>query len=173
MLAILKSHTEDFFDRMICEMESRPEEFDIQKIQKAQNTFKDIIKIALPLTIQNIALENVGTSKLKSILEGVIQKESLDNFKKFFSTFLYADLRLPGLKNILHQYAKDAQDKSLLKIIFFKLLYYYQFRYFSSSLDVFLENTLANVNIKLQSKNKFSKGQWIDNLKKLDRSSMT
>ena len=62
---------------MICEMESRPEEFDIQKIQKAQNTFKDIIKIALPLTIQNIALENVGTSKLKSILEGVIQKESL------------------------------------------------------------------------------------------------
>ena len=173
MLAILKSHTEDFFDRMICEMESRPEEFDIQKIQKAQNTFKDIIKIALPLTIQNIALENVGTSKLKSILEGVIQKESLDNFKKFFSTFLYADLRLPGLKNILHQYAKDAQDKSLLKIIFFKLLYYYQFRYFSSSLDVFLENTLADVNIKLQSKNKFSKGQWIDNLKKLDRSSMT
>ena len=173
MLAILKRHTEEFFDRMICEMESRPEEFDIQKIQKAQNTFKDIIKIALPLTIQNIALENVGTSKLKSILEGVIQKESLDNFKKFFSTFLYADLRLPGLKNILHQYAKDAQDKSLLKIIFFKLLYYYQFRYFSSSLDVFLENTLADINIKLQNKNKFSKGQWIDNLKKLDRPSIT
>lgn len=171
MLAILKKHTEEFFDRMISEMECRPEEFDVQKIKKAQNTFIDIIKIALPLAVQNIALENVGTSKLKSVLEGVIQNESLDNFKKFFSTFLYADLRLPGLRNVLHQYAKDAQDKSLLKIIFFKLLYYYQFRYFSPSLDSFLENTLANINIKLQDKNKFSKGRWIDKLKKLDRPS--
>ncbi len=173
LLAILKSHTEEFFDRMISEMASRPEEFNVQKIQKTQNTFKDIVKIALPLTVQSIALENVGTSKLKSILEEVIQNESLDNFKKFFSTFLYADLRLPGLKNVLYQYAKDAQDKSLLKIIFFKLLYYYQFRYFSSSLDAFLEDTLANINIKLQDKNKFSKGRWIKNLKKIDRPSRT
>ena len=173
MLAILKRHTEEFFDRMISEMENRPEEFDVQRIQKTQNTFKDIIKIALPLTVQSIALENVGTSKLKSVLEGVIQNGSLDNFKKFFSTFLYADLRLPGLRNVLHQYAKNAQDKSLLKIIFFKLFYYYQFRYFSSSLDAFLENTLADINFKLQDKNKFSKGRWIDNLKKLDRPTAT
>lgn len=170
VLAILKKYTEEFFDQIVAEMESDPEKYNIEKIQKAKNIFTDILKIALPIAVQNIALENVGTSKLKSILEDIIQAQTLSDFKKFFSVFMFADLRLPGLQNTLYQYAKNAQNKSLLKIIFFKFLYYYQFRYFSSSLDSFLENTLADINIKLHDGNKYKKGKLIDNLKKFDRS---
>lgn len=169
MLAILKKHTEEYFDRMLSDMESKPEEFDYETLQKAQNTAKDILKIALPLAIENIALENIGTSKLKAILESNIQSTKADDFKKFFSVFLFADLRLPGLKIVLNNYAKGPHDKSLLKIIFFKFLYYYQIRYFSSSLDSFLENILADINIKFRGDNKFSKERLIQNIKKIDR----
>lgn len=169
MLAILKKQTEKYWNEILSEMESKPGEFAVERLKKAENAARDIIKIALPLSVENIALENVGTAKLKAILESNIQIEGSDAFKKFFSVFLFADLRLPGLQNILGQYAKEAKDKSLLKIIFFKFLYYYQFRYFSSSLDSFLENTLADINIKLQNSNKFKKEQLISNIKKMDR----
>ena len=169
MLAILKKHTEEHFDRILLDMEGKPEEFDLETLQKTKNTAKDILKIALPLAVENIALENVGTSKIKSILEANVQSATANDFKKFFSVFLFADLRLPGLKTILNNYAKGAHDKSLLKIIFFKFLYYYQLRYFSSSLDSFLENILADINIKLRGDNKFSKEHLIQNIEKIDR----
>lgn len=164
-LAIFKKHTEEFFDDMISEMEQNPEKYDAQQVTRAKNTLIDILKIALPLSIQNIALENIGTTKLRSIFDDAIKNSSLGNFKKFFSVFMFADLRLPGLQKVLQSYASEAQDKSLLKIIFFKLLYYYQFRYFSSSLDSFLENTLADINIKLNNGSKYAKSSIVNKIK--------
>ena len=69
---------------------------------------------------------------------------------------MYCDLRLPGLQNVLKSYCTDAKDKSLLKIIFFKLLYYYRFRYFSSSLDPFFENILADINERVSRDSKLT-----------------
>ena len=63
-------------------------------------------------------------------------------------------------------YVAEANNKSLLTIIFFKLLYYYRFRYFSSSLDPFFENILADINIKLHGGNKLRKDRIISELKK-------
>ena len=131
-------------------MENIPENSNEENIKQAKNTFNDIIKITLPLCIQNIALENIGTVKLRSILEQAILSSKKDDFQKFFSVFIYADLRLPGLQSVLSKYANEVENKSLLKIIFFKLLYYYQFRYFSPSLDSFLENTLAETKCCLE-----------------------
>lgn len=164
-LAIFKKHTEEFFDDMISEMEQNPEKYDAKQVTRAKNTLIDILKIALPLSIQNIALENIGTTKLRAIFDEAIKNSSLDDFKKFFSVFMFADLRLPGLQKVLQSYASEAKDKSLLKIIFFKLLYYYQFRYFSSSLDSFLENTLADINIKLSNGSKYAKPSIVNKIK--------
>ena len=79
---------------------------------------------------------------------------------------MFSDLLLPGLKQILKDYVTEAADKSLLTIIFFKLMYYYRFRYFSPALDSFFENILADINIKLNGGNKTQKNRVISELKK-------
>lgn len=165
MLAILKSETEDFLKKQLEKMESKPEEFDKEEIEKEQNIAADILKIALPITLQNIALENVGTAKLHNIFYEKIKSDTSYDFEKFFSVFLVTDLRLPGIKNVIKQYLSEPKRKALLKIIFVKILYYYHFRYFSPSLDPFMENTLFDINAKLNNTNKFNKLQWINGIK--------
>jgi len=127
---------------------------------------QDVLKITIPLVLQNIAFENIGTTKLKSIIEGVIKDKNSSEFSRFFSVFMFSDLHLPGLQRVLKEYVAEAESKSLLTIIFFKLLYYYRFRYFSPSLDPFFENILADINIKLHGRNKLIKDRIIYDLKR-------
>ena len=166
MLGIFKRTTEEYFNSEISDMEQLPEKYTPEDLNKVKALMEDVLKISLPLALENIALENIGTTKLKSIIERGFEDGSRDEFSRFFSVFLYCDLRLPGLQNVLKSYCTDAKDKSLLKIIFFKLLYYYRFRYFSSSLDPFFDNILADINIKLNGGNKLRKGVIIQELKK-------
>lgn len=165
MLGIFKQTTEEYFNNEISNMKQLPDKYTPEYLNKVKAIMEDILKISLPLVLQNIALENIGTTKLKSIIERGFEDGSKDDFSRFFSVFLYCDLRLPGLQNALKSYCTDVKDKSLLKIIFFKLLYYYRFRYFSSSLDPFFENILADINIKLNGGNKSQKGAIIQGLK--------
>ena len=166
MLGIFKKSTEDYFNGEISEIEQLPGEHTEEDIGKLKQDMQDILKISIPIFLQNVALENVGTTKLKSIIEGVIKDKNSNDFSKFFSVFLFSDLHLPGLKQVLKEYITGITNKSLLTIIFFKLLYYYRFRYFSSSLDPFFENILADINIKLYGKNKWHKDRIISDLKK-------
>lgn len=166
MLGIFKQATEEYFNSKISDMEQFPEKYPTEALNEVKDFVEDFLKISLPMILENIALENIGTIKLKNIIERNIENGRKDEFSKFFSVFLYCDLRLPGLQNVLKSYCADVKDKSLLKIIFFKLLYYYSFRYFSSSLDPFFENILADINIKLNGGNKSRKSAIIHELKK-------
>lgn len=161
MLSALKQNTERNLGEKISGMESLPEKYSEKSIRRAKAVVQDILKIAIPLAIQNIALENIGTSKLSIIIKQNIDNASIDGFAKFFSVFLMCDLRLPGFKNVLKDYVQSIRDRSMLKIIMFKLMYYYQFRYFSSSLDTFLEDMLADINIRLNKSNKNVKSNLI------------
>ena len=166
MLGIFKQTAEEHFNSKISDMEHFTDKYTPEDLNKAKTFMKDFLKISLPLILENIALENIGTTKLKYIIERSIEDEKRDEFSRFFSVFLYCDLRLPRLQNVLKTYCTDVKDKSLLKIIFFKLLYYYSFRYFSSSLDPFFENILADINIKLNGGSKSRKSAIIHELKK-------
>lgn len=166
MLGILKKNVEDYFNAEVSEMEQLPDKYSPEDIRKFNNLMQDVLKISLPIALQNIALENIGTTKLKPIIEGVIKDKNSSEFAKFFSVFMFSDLHLPGLKQILKDYVTEAADKSLLTIIFFKLMYYYRFRYFSPALDSFFENILADINIKLNGGNKTQKTRVILELKK-------
>lgn len=166
MLGIFKKNTEEYFNGEVSEMEQLPEKYTPEDICKLKAIMQDVLKISIPIVLQNIALENVGTTKLKSIIEGVIKDKNSSEFARFFSVFMFSDLHLPGLQRVLKEYVAEANNKSLLTIIFFKLLYYYRFRYFSSSLDPFFENILADINIKLHGGNKLRKDRIISELKK-------
>lgn len=166
MLGILKRSTEEYFNSEISDMKQLPEKYTQEDLNKVKALMEDVLKISLPLVLQNIALENIGTIKLKNIIEKGFEDGNNDEFSKFFSVFLYCDLRLPKLQHILKSYCTDVKDKSLLKIIFCKLFYYYKFRYFSSSLDPFFENILADINIKLNGGNRLQKSAIIQEFKK-------
>lgn len=166
MLGIFKKNTEEYFNGEVSEMEQLPEKYTPEDVRKLKAIMQDVLKISIPIVLQNIALENVGTTKLKSIIEGVIKNKNSSEFARFFSVFMFSDLHLPGLQRVLKEYVEEANNKSLLTIIFFKLLYYYRFRYFSSSLDPFFENILADINIKLHGGNKLRKDRIISELKK-------
>lgn len=164
MLGVLKKTTEDFYNEEISSMESSPEQYSKKDIAELEEILKDIIKITLPIALQNIALENIGTVKLKKVIEDAINSSSLD-FQKFFSVFLYCDLRIPGLREVIKSYCADIKNKSLLTIIFFKLLYYYRLGYFSPSLNQFLEKTLVNINSKLYNCSKVESNNIISKYK--------
>ena len=166
MLGIFKKNTEEYFNGELSDMEELPEKYTDEDIREIKALMQDVLKITIPIALQNIALENIGTTKLKSIIEGVIKNKNSSEFSRFFSVFMFSDLHLPGLKQVLKEYVAEANNKSLLTIIFFKLLYYYRFRYFSPSLDPFFENILADINIKLHGGNKFRKDRLISDLKK-------
>lgn len=168
VLGIFTKRTEEYYEQEITDMQQSPEEFSEKEIQEVKEIAKDIIKIALPIILQNIALENIGTVKLKKVIEYVIINNSND-FQKFFSVFLYCDLRIPGLRDIIKNYCYETKNKSLLTIIFFKLMYYYRFGYFSSSLDQFLENTLKDINSKLYSCSKVESNLLISKVKNQKR----
>ena len=165
MLGIFIRRTEEFYYKEFNDFEQLPEDCDEKELE---NFVKDIIKISLPLMLENIALENIGTTKLKKIIEDVV-KDSPNSFSKFFSVFLYCDLRIPGLRDVLKAYCAESNDKSLLTIIFFKLLYYYRFGYFSNSLDQFLEKTLMDINSKLYNCSKVESNVLVGKLKSQKR----
>lgn len=166
MLGIFKKSAEDFFNEEVSEMKQFPDQYSDEDIEEIKTLMQDMLKISLPIALQNIALENIGTIKLKSIIEGVIKDKNSSDFARFFSVFLFSDLHLPGLRGVLEEYIAGITNKSLLTIVFFKLLYYYRFRYFSPSLDSFFENILADINIKLYGKNKKQKDRVISEFKK-------
>ena len=115
----------------------------------------DLLKIIFPLVIQNIILDNIGSSKLKSAIISEIESiQDINSFNKFLLVFLYSDLRLDGFVLILEEYVKSVDSKDLLKIIFFKLMYYYRFRYFSPKVSIVIKNLLSEILLKLNKKSK-------------------
>ena len=165
ILAIMKHMAEDKCEKKLLEMRAEPEKYTEEDIQNTESIAKDFIRIVLPIGIQNVALENIGTIKLKNTFESRMKSSDANGFGKFFTTFILCDLRAKGVGEILRKYVAEVKDKSLLKIVFFKLLYYYQFRYFSRNLDAVLENALADINHKLSGQAKFNKSATIKQIK--------
>lgn len=163
LLAIMKDFSERFFSDIVASNEN----LDSKEKARIKSLANDFMRIALPLSIQNIALDTIGTVKLKKVFEETYNKSAIDDFDMFFCVFTMCDLRLLSIQSTLTEYINKTQNKSLLKIIFFKLLYYYQFRYYGTTLDAFLLDKMADINLKIQHKSKMLKPKVIEEIKKL------
>lgn len=172
-LSQMKIETEEASKQIILKrIEKSTSKEETEKItRQIVQIVQDIIKISLPTMVENIALENIGSVKLKSVMQSFIDSADKESFEKFISLFLYADLRINGSIKYIQDYVRSADNKDFLKIIFFKLLYYYRFRYFSSDYDNTLENLLADVNLKLKNENKFDKSNLLKNIRQMERES--
>lgn len=112
-----------------------------------------------------MALDTIGTVKLRKMIEDTYNDDGSNDFDKFFCVFTLCDLRLPKIQLLLNTYVKQIKENALLKTIFFKLLYYYQFRYFGTDLDQFLLDTLAEIKVKINHKSRLYKQHYINQLK--------
>ena len=104
-----------------------------------------------------MALDTIGTVKLRKMIENTYNDDGSNDFDKFFCVFTLCDLRLPKIQLLLNTYVKQIKEDALLKTIFYKLLYYYQFRYFGTDLDQFLLDTLAEIKVKINHKSRLYK----------------
>lgn len=163
LLAIMKDFSERFFSEIL----SSDENLNTNEKTKINALANDFLRIALPLSIQNIALDAIGTVKLKKVFEETYNNSSPDDFDMFFCIFTMCDLRLPNIQSTLTEYIKRTKNTSLLKIIFFKLLYYYQFRYYGTTLDSFLLDKMADISLRIHHKSKMLKSKVIEDIKKL------
>lgn len=137
------------------------------ELKNVKDICTDIVKISVPIMIQNVAMDSVGTAKLKKVIMSNIDKSNnYNSFEMFLNVFLACDLRIKGSINNMENFIKKTTSKDLLTISFFKILYYYHYRYFAKNYDNRLENILATINQKLFNHGKnLSKSVLISNLK--------
>ncbi len=176
-LAILKKALEDNRPQIIKEIEKvaadSPDDGKMS-LEKVEEFFEDMMKIVLPIVVENVAFENAGSAKLKSIILPLLQRSNLVNsFSQYILLFLYCDLRIPDCLNELQKFVNRTTSKDLLTISLFKILYYYKMRYFPPAYDKILVNLLADINLKLHNMNKRQKGLVIQKIQKERRIPIT
>jgi len=128
--------------------------------------YQDILKITVPIVLQNIALETLGTNKLATIIRDKIENESTDEFAQFMYVFLYSDLRLPESLSYIERFLKNSESKDIIYLSLFKLIYYYHTGYFKSKAKHQLESIIADSILKLKRLNKAYKSNVIMKIRK-------
>ena len=122
------------------------EEYEEMKISMLEFT-----KLMLPIAIQNMILENIGTPKLESAINNLIEKKSNKAFEKFMLSFLKSDLKIGGIKRELSRYVAEENSESILKLMLIKLTYYYRIRFFGNDMlmDKSLIDLITDIHMKL------------------------
>lgn len=85
--------------------------------------FKDIIAISMPVAMQFIILENLGSPKLKVPIEQLLSSQKTQ-FEKFMLVSLYSDMKLTQYWKKIDKLINEASSSFFQQLIFTKLLIY-------------------------------------------------
>lgn len=126
-----------------------------EEYNEIRESILDLLKIALPIGMQFFIAENVGTPKLDIVINELIKENEDKKFTKFMLSFLYCDISNGRIKNFLQEYIKNEESKDILKLVLFKLGFYYSMRYFGNNaqVDNAILDLITDVQIKLSGKN--------------------
>ena len=119
---------------------------------KIKNNVIDLLKLFLPIAMQCHIAQNIGTPKLELVIEELICDSENKKFTKFMLSFLYCDLgNIKNNKEYFNKYIKNEKSKNILKLIFFKLNFYYRMRYFGTDtkIDNIILDLITEVYLKL------------------------
>lgn len=138
------------FKEDIGEKEELPTE---EKFEKLKETFMEIMKVSVPIAVQNMILENVGTPKLEIAINELMSTKWDKPFEKFMLVFLKCDLKIGNQISELKRYIQSETSESILKLILSKLVFYYRMRFFgvNSRIDNALLDLIIEIQIKLNS----------------------
>jgi hypothetical protein len=95
----------------------------------------------------------MGTQKLESVFEELLLGNKLNEYERFYCTFLYSDLRLKQYMRFLEKFAKIVRLKTLKDAAFLKLMMYFSFRDLHESqkqdmVNIIAEMTAGNISKK-------------------------
>lgn len=144
-------------------MDNKGKKFEITKEEICiDDDFIDAIKLSFPTAIQKYVYETVGTPTLKNAIQALdkdIDKNAV--FEKFMIIFLMVDLGIIKLDPDLHNYIKQQNNDSILKLINVKLIYYYKFHFFGENkkIDDQLIKLIETIMVKLDKPGKKNLGK--------------
>ncbi|MCH5259590.1 MAG: metallophosphoesterase [Lachnospiraceae bacterium] len=135
-----------------------------ESLEKAYNTFCDIIKLSVPLAMSGFIFDSVGTDKMKKIFLETYNLLTKDSPERLLLVLLICDLKISNWNKILMDYIKSVSKRDYQWIIFFKCQHYLQFNYFSENTNKIIE-PMADCFIAANNYSKQSKSKIIGELK--------
>ncbi len=111
-----------------------PEVSSNEEFEKMKNTFIELTKISLPIALQKMILENVGTPKLELAINELMIYKKNKPFEKFMLIFLKCDQKIGNVCSELNRYIQEETSESILKLITTKLVFYYKMRFLELTL---------------------------------------
>lgn len=133
-------------------------------LDKAYNTFCDIIKLSVPLAMSTFIFDCAGTDKMKKIFLDAFETLPQDSPEKLLIVLLICDLKMPNWNKILSNYIKTISKRDYQWILFFKCQYYLQFNYFNDDSAKIIE-PMADCFIEANNYSKRNKSKIIGELK--------
>lgn len=97
----------------------------IDNFDKIINNFISMIKMVLPIAIENMLFEWVGNKKLLPIFDSIYLNNKYTMLGNFIFSSLYMDLKSPSSYEKIKDMIKNTQNESILKLIYIKLISIY------------------------------------------------
>lgn len=141
------------FGEFIKENQEAGEELTQEDFEKSKELSLEMIKVAFPIALQHVILENVGTPKLEIAINELMEQKKEKPFEKFMLEFLKCDLNIGNIMLELQGYIRKETSESILKLIFIKLLFYYRMRFFGTNTQIYnhILDLIIELHIKLNS----------------------
>lgn len=134
-----------------------PEMTDSQFEQIKRNSI-EMIKILLPMGLQSFISTNIGTPKLEVVINELIDTNESKKFTRFMLMFLYCDLSCSQFIKKLKKYINEEESKDILKLVCFKLIYYYRTRFFGVNMkrDNDILELITDVTVRTENLNRIN-----------------
>lgn len=123
----------------------------------------------LPLLHEMFLFDNIGSQKLTSVIRDKInldKSESVSDFEKALSVFIYADIRGKDYSLFVSEFIKNVKTKYIEDLVFFKLVTYYFYRAKDDESENFYLNLIADLMIKSKGYSKNKKSEIMESYKK-------
>lgn len=125
------------FENYIKENQEEGEKLTQEDFEKSKELLLEMVKVSLPIALQHVILENVGTPKLEVAIDELMEQKQDKPFEKFMLEFLKCDLNIGNVMAELHRYIQKETSEGILKLIIMKLLFYYRMRFFGTNTRIY------------------------------------
>lgn len=150
-----KAKNEMTYEGFLEEKKDSNQEVTYEDFEEAKRVGIDMLKVACPIALQHLILENVGTPKLEIAINELMHQRENKPFEKFMLMFLKCDQKLKNSFSELHKYIENETSKSILKLVYIKLIFYYRMRFFGTDKKVYddILDLIIELNIKVTTNN--------------------
>lgn len=144
------------------------------KNKSAPEDFPENINLSLfirilPLLMQGVLSEWIGTEKTKIIIKNKIDADarnlSMSEYEKFLSIFSYADINIRNAESIFKTFLLNNKYKYIMDLGVMRSIVYYYLRSKSNDTDKFLLNLIGDLKKKIDGRINYNKSRLIQNIR--------